>query len=149
MTIFSKTPNFALDTEDIPPSPRPISVHLDGQAVQPNPTRITMHWFEQQQQQQSQDLHLSFPNGRDIRQPSDMTRRNQMPPNFILHFFYGLGVLKYWGLPEFLDEIGPITHHRYCEYKAQEPDDDPGIGHENTEADKGDVEGEGEGGGEG
>jgi hypothetical protein len=82
-----------------------------------------------------QEYQELFAHGRDIRQPPDALRRNQLPPDYIFDFFYGLCILKHWGLPDFLDEVGRTTYGRYYQDEIKEDDGDhPENGLENIQA---------------
>jgi len=77
---FLKTPNFALSTNDVPPSPVPVP----GSGPS---GRLTLHYFHQ--------AHTSFvPQNKDASPPSDLT---SWPPSVITDFVYACAALKKWG----------------------------------------------------
>jgi hypothetical protein len=103
--FFPETPNFSMATEDVPPSPKPVTSRSG---------RLTLQYFFDAK---STILSQFAPNNQDARPPEDLLA---WPPALIFDFMYGSAAVHKWRSETTIDMLYGLAKDTY--YVEQTPE---------------------------
>ncbi|PVF91666.1 hypothetical protein CPB86DRAFT_878391 [Serendipita vermifera] len=98
---FLKTPNFAMNPEDVPIAHKLLPTRIDNKHLH-HSSRWTMQYFSDTEGAFQMQHYLNVPHNTDLLAPEDLT---DWPADFLFDMLYGCVALKRWGQEESIQTL--------------------------------------------